>query len=127
MVDEQTQAFTGEERLVAMTLGLAAVTDRVASLLALRRASDSAAMAATNEPEPGGAPAAELEPEPLMLALLGVLSLRRSLWASLSAQPSLAEAALVAVSPVAQTLGEAPDPPVPAPAEAASAGRGFLR
>jgi len=107
MVDEQTPVFAGGERLVAMTLGLAAVADRVVSLLALRRAGGPAA----REPRE-----AESEPQPLALAILGMLSLRRTLWASLSLQRSVAESASAQVVPAD-----------PASAPAAGAFRGLLR
>ena len=85
VLDEQQQAFVGGDRLIAMTLGLAAAGERVAALLAI----------------PARGRAAASDDHPLALALLGVLSLRRTLWSALALQPSLAPSPPPSVSDVA--------------------------
>jgi hypothetical protein len=98
VLDEQTQAFVGGERVTDMVLGLAASCERIAALLRPRRADASAT------PNSSAAPSAD---EPLALAILGVLSLRRSLWAALA----LAAPAAATTATPAPASGTAPPPP----------------
>jgi hypothetical protein len=92
VLDQQQQTFVGGERLMAMTLGLAAIGERVASLLAI----------------PARESVAANGDHPLALALLGVLSLRRTLWSALALQPSSPRAAAPLPSPEID-LGRLPE------------------
>ena len=67
MLDRQSDSFVGGQRLTDMVLGLAGACERIVALLARPRASG---------PLPEGGPLAD--------AILGLVSIRRGLWASLA-------------------------------------------
>jgi hypothetical protein len=74
VLDHQRQEFVGGDRLIAMVLGLAASAGRVVELLAV----------------PGRGLPATNGRHPLAFAMLGVVSLRRTLWSALALQPPAA-------------------------------------
>jgi hypothetical protein len=86
VLDRQAQAFMGGERVADMVLGTAAICERIAALVGPRRSGGSA--------PPSG-------DESLALAILGALSLRRSLWATLALDAKAAAAAAPEPAPAA--------------------------